>query len=109
GAGAVRGPSAGPVRRPRPTWPRRSPTAWASIRAWSCATGSIARCPCATASRSAPSCEEHAMPLRDHFHPPLSLLRQWTSFHAARATYLSAHLNRLLPPRHLAQPLYAFV
>lgn len=49
------------------------------------------------------------MPLRDHFRPPLSLRRQWTSFHGAWATYLSGQLNRLLPPGFFAEPLCAFV
>jgi Protein of unknown function (DUF4058) len=49
------------------------------------------------------------MPLRDHFHPPLSLRRQWTSFHGAWATYLSAQINRLLPPGYFAEPLCAFI
>ena len=49
------------------------------------------------------------MPLRDHFRPPLSPRRQWTSFHGAWATYLSAQINQLLPPGFFAEPLCAFV
>jgi hypothetical protein len=33
------------------------------------------------------------MPLRDHFHPPLSTRRYWHSFHQAWATYLASDLN----------------
>lgn len=43
------------------------------------------------------------MPLLDHFHPPLSLRRHWHSFHNAWATYLSADLNRHLPPGYFAE------
>jgi hypothetical protein len=39
------------------------------------------------------------MPLLDHFHPPLSNLRHWESFHAAWATGIMSTLNRrVLPP-----------
>lgn len=44
------------------------------------------------------------MPLQDHFRPPLSLRRQWSSFHYGWATYLAAALNRLLPDGYFAQP-----
>ncbi|HKI31699.1 MAG TPA: DUF4058 domain-containing protein [Gemmataceae bacterium] len=43
------------------------------------------------------------MPLQDHFHPPLSLLRHWHAFYNSWATYLSADLNRRLPPSHFAE------
>ncbi len=49
------------------------------------------------------------MPLRDHFHRPLSPRRHWTSFHGAWATFLSSSLNRLLPPDFFAEPLCTFV
>jgi hypothetical protein len=49
------------------------------------------------------------MPLRDHFHRPLSPRRHWTSFHAAWATFLSSQLNRLLPADYYAEPLCTFV
>ena len=39
----------------------------------------------------------------DHFHPPLSTRRHWHSFHNAWATYLSADLNRKLPPGYFAE------
>src|SRR5436309_5839901 len=45
----------------------------------------------------------HAMPLLDHFHPPLSERRHWHSFHNSWATYLSAQLNSLLPEGNFAE------
>ncbi len=38
------------------------------------------------------------MPLRDHFHPPLSERRHWESFHAAWATEIMRLLNRRILP-----------
>ena len=38
------------------------------------------------------------MPLRDHFHPPLSERRHWESFHAAWATEIMRTLNRRVLP-----------
>jgi hypothetical protein len=46
-----------------------------------------------------------AMPLLDHFHPPLSEDRHWESFHAAWASYLAEDLNRRLPERYFAEEL----
>jgi hypothetical protein len=43
------------------------------------------------------------MPLLDHFHPPLSERRHWHSFHNSWATYLSSHLNALLPVGYFAE------
>lgn len=43
------------------------------------------------------------MPLLDHFHPPLSELRHWHSFHNSWATYLSSRLNALLPDGYFAE------
>jgi hypothetical protein len=44
------------------------------------------------------------MPLRDHFHPPLSPRRHWESFHAAWATEIMRTLNReVLPERCFAE------
>lgn len=48
------------------------------------------------------------MPLLDHFHPPLSTRRHWHSFHNAWATYLSADINRRLPPGYFAEPNVQF-
>jgi hypothetical protein len=43
------------------------------------------------------------MPLKDHFHPPLSLVHPWESFHAAWATEIMRTLNRrVLPPNCFA-------
>ena len=43
------------------------------------------------------------MPLLDHFRPPLSERRHWHSFHNSWATYLSSHLNALLPEGYFAE------
>jgi hypothetical protein len=40
--------------------------------------------------------------LLDHFHPPLSEQRNWKGFHNEWATYLSADINRQLPPQWYA-------
>lgn len=40
--------------------------------------------------------------LLDHFHPPLSSHRNWKGFHNEWATYLSADINRQLPPQWFA-------
>lgn len=46
------------------------------------------------------------MPLRDHFHGPVSR-RPWQSFHAAWAVSIAADLNRRLPERFVADaPVY---
>lgn len=43
------------------------------------------------------------MPLRDHFHPPLTLQYPWDSFHSSWATRLADALNDdWLPPEYLA-------
>jgi hypothetical protein len=45
------------------------------------------------------------MPLRDHFHPPLSDHHNWEAFHSAWANTIVRHLNqRLLPARYRAAP-----
>jgi hypothetical protein len=44
------------------------------------------------------------MPLRDHFHPPLSELRHWESFHARWAAVIADTLEaELLPPGYFAE------
>jgi hypothetical protein len=44
------------------------------------------------------------MPLLDHFHPPLSTTRTWSSFHARWAVAIADSLNATLPsPRFLAE------
>lgn len=53
------------------------------------------------------------MPLRDHFHPPLSRQHHWESFHDAWINTMVRHLNlRWLPAQYRADPqthLEAFV
>ncbi len=44
------------------------------------------------------------MPLRDHFHPPLSTLRPWEGFHSAWANAIATELNRILPAEYVALP-----
>ena len=48
------------------------------------------------------------MPLRDHFHPPLSAGRHWHAFHNAWATFISSDLNRRLPEGYFAEPNVQF-
>lgn len=48
------------------------------------------------------------MPLRDHFRPPLSLMRHWHAFHNAWATYIAAFLNERLPTGYFAEPNVQF-
>jgi hypothetical protein len=49
-----------------------------------------------------------AMPLRDHFRPPLSERRHWHSFHSAWATFLASALNDQLPAGYFAEPNVQF-
>lgn len=45
------------------------------------------------------------MPLRDHFHPPLSLVRHWESLHTRWAAAIGDALNDgLLPEGYFAEP-----
>ncbi len=44
-----------------------------------------------------------AMPLLDHFHPPLSDRRHWESFHARWISSIADHLNRALPNEYYAE------
>jgi hypothetical protein len=47
---------------------------------------------------------ENAMPLLDHFHPPLSVERHWESFHSSWATKIAdALMERWLPPNYIAE------
>jgi hypothetical protein len=50
-----------------------------------------------------PEIRSIAMPLLDHFHPPLFGKRHWESFHAAWAGSLSDDLNRRLPEEYFAE------
>ena len=44
------------------------------------------------------------MPLRDHFHPPLSKTRRWDMVHGAWPTMIVIDLNKRLPTRFWAAP-----
>lgn len=44
------------------------------------------------------------MPLRDHFHPPLSETRRWDSLHGAWPALIVIDLNKRLPERFVASP-----
>src|SRR5260370_3977779 len=48
--------------------------------------------------------EDPAMPLRDHFRPPLSDRRSWEGFHAQWPAMIVIGLNRNLPERYVAEP-----
>jgi Protein of unknown function (DUF4058) len=45
-----------------------------------------------------------AMPLRDHFRPPLDDSRSWDELHGAWPTVMVMNLNRQLPRRYVAAP-----
>jgi hypothetical protein len=44
------------------------------------------------------------MPLRDHFHPPLSSQRHWEGLHAQWASAIASSLNGRLPAGYFAEP-----
>jgi hypothetical protein len=44
------------------------------------------------------------MPLRDHFHPPLSARKNWEGFHGQWPGMITIELNRILPARFEAEP-----
>jgi hypothetical protein len=44
------------------------------------------------------------MPLRDHFHPPLSNKRSWDALHGGWPMVMVMDLNNRLPPAYLAEP-----
>jgi hypothetical protein len=44
------------------------------------------------------------MPLRDHFHPPLSLRHTWDELHGGWPMKIVEHLSKQLPARYLAAP-----
>ena len=45
------------------------------------------------------------MPLRDHFHPPISHRKGWSGIHATWAVEIAKRLNRgVLPPRYESEP-----
>src|SRR4051812_24762916 len=45
-----------------------------------------------------------AMPLLDHFHPPLAGRRHWEGFHSLWAGSIVAALNAVLPAGYFAEP-----
>src|SRR5205085_486170 len=47
--------------------------------------------------------EARSMPLRDHFHPPLSPARSWESFHSRWANSIGDYLNGILPRRYVSE------
>jgi hypothetical protein len=44
------------------------------------------------------------MPLRDHFHRPLSTYRHWEGLHSRWTASILDHLDEQLPPRYYAEP-----
>src|SRR4051794_18428630 len=48
--------------------------------------------------------EGFAMPLRDHFRPPLSDRRSWEGFHGGWAMMIVNALVQKLPDRYVAEP-----
>ena len=44
------------------------------------------------------------MPLRDHFHPPLTDRRSWDGLHGQWPAMIVIGLNQKLPPRFVAEP-----
>lgn len=44
------------------------------------------------------------MPLRDHFHPPISRTFGWEGFHGTWPGMLVGRVRRLLPPGYIAEP-----
>jgi hypothetical protein len=44
------------------------------------------------------------MPLRDHFHPPMSNKSSWEALHGGWPMVMVQHLNRVLPPDYTAAP-----
>lgn len=44
------------------------------------------------------------MPLRDHFHPPVTKMSPWDALHGQWPAMIVIDLNKRLPPRYLASP-----
>ena len=44
------------------------------------------------------------MPLRDHFHPPLSETHTWEGFHGGWPMVIVQQLRSVLPPGYVAEP-----
>jgi len=50
------------------------------------------------------SSEDHSMPLRDHFRPPVSRQASWEGFHGYWPAAIVRTLSDLLPPGFVAEP-----
>src|SRR4051794_12760276 len=48
--------------------------------------------------------EDRAMPLRDHFHPPVTRRASWEGFQGQWPAMLVQHLTQRLPSRYRAEP-----
>jgi hypothetical protein len=48
--------------------------------------------------------KEIAMPLRDHFHPPVSKKASWEGFHGMWPASIVQQLRKQLPPGYVAEP-----
>jgi hypothetical protein len=48
--------------------------------------------------------EATAVPLRDHFHPPLENRRHWEGFHGQWPGVIVQYLSDKLPPQYFAEP-----
>src|SRR5687768_15311927 len=60
-----------------------------------------------SAACGAAALPELAMPLLDHFHPPLSRTHPWPSFHGSWAAAMARLLNAgILPPGYYAAPFF---
>ena len=44
------------------------------------------------------------MPLRDHFHPPVSKKASWEGFHGMWPASIVQQLRKQLPPAYVAEP-----
>jgi hypothetical protein len=60
--------------------------------------------PCVKARGYNDDLEDRAMPLRDHFRPPLDDIASWEEFHGQWPAMIVMALNRKLPPRYVAAP-----
>src|SRR5437868_3454976 len=70
---------------------------------WSSADGGLILA--ASTGCGSSSSRKFAMPLLDHFHPPLHGPRRWEGFHHSWATSIAQQLNlEALPPGYFAEP-----
>src|SRR5437868_10790040 len=69
---------------------------------WSSADGGLILA--ASTGCGSSSSRKFAMPLLDHFHPPLHGPRRWEGFHHAWATFIAKQLNDdILPDDYFAE------